>query len=718
MADVPTIKVEAPEPGESSETGSVQVNSAIIENVKDVEKNDPLPQEVKEQVVQEAVLDEKVLLDEVGKQQESKGNNEESGEEENGSKFEEWMVVDEDDDDELNESMEKEKTKGNEKMDEDKEGQEDKQERTLLATITVNIGPIRLEDLDSDQMRDILNYSKGYTLTFEKKEEGLLSKEKERAKHEGFVKIPYMFYNDAYLMKTYNKLRNLRINNRDLSVTFPEEFIKITEDCASRIRQRQERRRQIQEMRRANVETKKKSLFAKNIPPDIKEETLKAEFPGCTNVVIPKNLEGISIGFAVLEFESIESSTKCLETHNNVEIQNHKIQLNKMSLSGAPDDGTLMKRNRPRGKRGGRGLRNQQKGNQQQRGNRQQRGNQRWGNQQQNRQRNNRNQNGDRRGPRNDQSRRQSGPYNRGIQMPPPLMGNISTLSRYGNGRGMEELGYGRQNNRGGILGQAPKRSRSPSNGRDQKRFRGESSYGRMDDSRQRGDARMGNASGWGFPANTGRSRSPAGEAEATLAYLRQQLTVMEKKLMHSPQPIAPSIPMSSSGRSYGSGGYTALSPAGTVSSSGRSYGGGGHTALLALPSAGLVSTSGRSYGSGYGTGTGGLAVVPPAGPASSSGRSYSSGGLPVGGSGGAGYSSGIQSSGYGGSSIGPVSGYASGGYTGGYNYSGYGSGSHTSDSKQSGYAAYHTGSQSRSGGGSSRIEDAYNSFMSSISGR
>ncbi|KAK3578716.1 hypothetical protein CHS0354_010099 [Potamilus streckersoni] len=684
MADAATVKAESVE---SEEIGSVQENSTLMTVEKDVESTTAnSPPEIKDQDLHEVVLKEKVLSDEAEKEQESKENNEESGEE-NGSKDEEWMVVDEDDDvDELDESIEiqeKElgKEEGNEKMDQVKEGQQERPPRTLLATITVNIGPLRMEDLDSPQMRDILNYSKGYTLTFEKKEDGLLSKEKERARHEGFVKIPYEFYNDAYLVKTHNKLRNLHIDNRDLSVTFPEEFLKIFEECTARIKLRQERRRKIQDMRRANVESKKKSLFAKNIPPNIEEETLKAEFPGCTNVIIPKNSEGISIGFAVLEFESIENTMKCLETRNMVEIQNHKIHLSKISLSGAPTDGSQNKGNQQRGNRGRRDQRgnrgrNQQRGNRQQRGNNQQRGNQRLGNQQrgnqrrgnqqrgnqqQNRQRNDRSRNGDRRGPRF-QPRRMVVPYNRDFQMPPPLMGNISMWSRFDDSRGGGELGYFMQDNRGngGILGDSPKRSRSPSDGRDQKRFR-EDSYGRMEDSRQRGDTKPGYTSvGWGGPANTGRSSSnPEGETEATLVYLKHQLAAMEKKLVHS--QVMPGVgSVSSSGRTYGSG-YSSVGHAGAVGGA-SGYVSGTHT-------------------SGYGS-----SVKP--------GISYPS----------SGYTSGTYSS----------SGYKSGSYTpSGYSY---GSGGHTADSLMAAYySAYPSGGQPRSGGGSSRIEDAYNKFKTSL---
>ncbi|KAL3877663.1 hypothetical protein ACJMK2_035336 [Sinanodonta woodiana] len=668
-------KVVKSEPVDSGEIGSIPENSKVVKVEKDVESSKTnSPPEVKEVDLHDAVLKDKVLSDEAEKEQESKGNNEESGEEENGSKDEEWMVVDEDDDvDELDDSMEiheKElaKEEESEKMDQDKEDHQDRLTRTLLATITVNIGPLRMEDLDNPQMRDILNYSKGYTLTFEKKEDGLVSKEKERARHEGFVKIPYEFYNDAYLVKTHNKLRNLHIDNRDLSVTFPEEFLKIFEECTARIKLRQERRRKIQDMRKANVESKKKSLFAKNIPPNIQEETLKAEFPGCTNVVIPKNSEGISIGFAVLEFENIENTLKCLETRNNVEIQNHKIHLSKISLSGAPTDGVQNKGNQQRGNRGRRDQRgnrgrNQQWGNRQQRGNNQQRGNQqranqqrgnqqrgnqRRGNQQQNRQRNDRSRNGDRR-PRF-QPRRLIGPYNMDFQMPPPLMGNISMWSRFEN-RGGGDLGYFRQDNRGsaGILGDLPKRSHSPSDLRDQKRFR-EDSYSRIEDSRQRGDTKPGYTSiGWGGPANTGRSSSnPEGETEATLVYLKQQLAAMENKLVHTQvMPVAGSV--SSSGRSYGSG-YSSVGHAGAVGGA-TGYASGTHT-------------------SGYGG-----SVKP--------GISHPS----------SGYMSGSYSS----------SGYKSGNYTpSGY---GYGSGGSTADSLMAAYySAYHTGSQSRSGGGSSRI--------------
>ncbi|KAL3877665.1 hypothetical protein ACJMK2_035337 [Sinanodonta woodiana] len=652
------IKVEAFKSAETLETGCVQVNSVQLRNEENTKTT--MSEEHKEQDLHEVVLNEKVLTEEAGKQHDSEGNSEESREKENGTKTEDLMVVDEGDVQKMAEFSEpqgeNESSEDNdiENRNQDKEARSERKEHPILATITVSIGPLRLEDLDSDQMRDILNYSKGYTLTFEKKEEGLLSKEKERARHEGYAEIPYLFYNDAYLMKTYNKLRNLRIDNRDLSVTFPEEFVKIAEECSARIRLKQEGRRKIQDVRRTKVEIKMRSLFAKNIPPDIEEETLKAEFPGCTKVVIPKNSEGISVGFAVLEFESAEESTKCFETHDQKDIQNHKISLSRIAFEG---DGF------PRRVR-------QQKGN---RGkNRQQRGIKRWGKGKKHR--DDRSRSGERRSPRNDHSRRRSRSYKRDAPMPPPLMGNISTWSRYNRGGG--ESGYNRHDNRGN------KRSRSP-NRRNQKRFR-EDSYGRMENSRQRGDA-----SGWGGYANTGRSRSPEDESEATLAYLRQQLVEMEEIMAHS-QGVPVAGPVSSSGRNYGSGGHKVLLPAGPVSTSGRSYGSGG---FAAIPPAGPVSGSDRSYGNGYGNG-------------------YGSGGFSGAVSD---YSSGTEATGYG-SSARPVIGYPTSGYTsGGYNYGGYGSGNHASgDSLLGTHPTYPSGDQPHSGGGSSRIEDAYNSFSKS----
>ncbi|KAK3586090.1 hypothetical protein CHS0354_033211 [Potamilus streckersoni] len=217
-------------------------------------------------------------------------------------------------------------------------------QREPLAQITVNIGPVMLDDLNTPSLREVLKSSSKYSVTFEMDTK---KKNKERKTFEliGQIKIPYAFRSQRYLVKMYDLLSKLRIGNRDLSVSFPPEFVavvekskKLIEELAKEARERRQMKKQLQIQ--ANADAKKKSLYVHNLPTSVKEETLKAVFEECTNVVIPKTSEGMNMGFAVLEFKDVETAEKCYYGSKKKELEVHRrrIHLSRISVSGAPTD--------------------------------------------------------------------------------------------------------------------------------------------------------------------------------------------------------------------------------------------------------------------------------------------------------------------------------------------------------------------------------------------
>ncbi|KAL3876317.1 hypothetical protein ACJMK2_034179 [Sinanodonta woodiana] len=190
-----------------------------------------------------------------------------------------------------------------------------------MSQITVNIGPIKLQDLHAQELHQMFKASHAFSITFEKKDLDSAKKE-----HVGYVRLPFEFKTSTYLICVYNKLKNLRISGRDMSVNFPQEFVKLVE--AAKKHQDESRKKLMakKDIVQAEEEAKKKSVYVNNIPPNTSEDALKTLFPDSANVIIPKNSEGTSYGLAILEFDSADAAMMCIETSDEMELNGYKLK--------------------------------------------------------------------------------------------------------------------------------------------------------------------------------------------------------------------------------------------------------------------------------------------------------------------------------------------------------------------------------------------------------
>lgn len=95
-----------------------------------------------------------------------------------------------------------------------------------LTQLTVNIGPIKLNDLKSSDLHSVLSLTPDFEIKFEKKEDEDAEKEKKKIRPDslGYVKMPLKIRSPNFFILIHKKLSSLRIDGRDMSVKFPEQL--------------------------------------------------------------------------------------------------------------------------------------------------------------------------------------------------------------------------------------------------------------------------------------------------------------------------------------------------------------------------------------------------------------------------------------------------------------------------------------------------------------
>ncbi|XP_052275247.1 uncharacterized protein LOC127874738 isoform X2 [Dreissena polymorpha] len=105
-----------------------------------------------------------------------------------------------------------------------------------LKQLTVNIGPIRLIDLHCEKLHNILRINPTFEIKFDPKEKTLDNGIKIMDSC-GFVRLNFEVLFPSILVEISDKLSDLNINGRDMSVKFPEAFNKAVKECKAWILQ-------------------------------------------------------------------------------------------------------------------------------------------------------------------------------------------------------------------------------------------------------------------------------------------------------------------------------------------------------------------------------------------------------------------------------------------------------------------------------------------------
>ncbi|KAH3871033.1 uncharacterized protein LOC127868394 [Dreissena polymorpha] len=201
-----------------------------------------------------------------------------------------------------------------------------------LKQLTVNIGPIRLIDLNCKKLHNILKINPTFEIKFEPKEKTLDNGLKIMDSC-GYVRLPFEVSSPSILVKISNKLSDLNINGRDMSVKFPEAFNKAVQECKAWIQQRN------QFLSSSDLKVKQRRVMIQQWP---KEETsgekLKRLFPSVDKIImqIGKDYDDKDICLAVyLEFATVAALEKFMNTgSSNICLDGRLITFTRIAKGG------------------------------------------------------------------------------------------------------------------------------------------------------------------------------------------------------------------------------------------------------------------------------------------------------------------------------------------------------------------------------------------------
>ncbi|KAH3869278.1 uncharacterized protein LOC127867971 [Dreissena polymorpha] len=180
-----------------------------------------------------------------------------------------------------------------------------------LKQLTVNIGPIRLIDLQCKKLHNLLQINPTCAIKFEPKERTLDNGLK-IVDSCGYVRLPFKVSWPSRLVKISDKLSDLNINGRDMSVKFPEAFNKAVQECKAWVQQRN------QYLIYTDFKVKQRRVMTQQWP---KEETsgekLTSLFPQVDKIImqIGKDYDDKDICLAVyLEFATLTALENFMST--------------------------------------------------------------------------------------------------------------------------------------------------------------------------------------------------------------------------------------------------------------------------------------------------------------------------------------------------------------------------------------------------------------------